>query len=173
VRGPGAAPAAAVTCLLALRPGSAETLGMTVSRLLVVVVAFACAACGAAKLQTVSLTNQTSRAIEAIYVYKTGAADHGAPRGGLAPGASTEVKVAPGNVDVLARSAKVIIDEHTRDQPTASQSLEVTGPLHVIFYDAGGTPPPGLDRPGVIGVAFILPTARPAPPADPTPAPAP
>ena len=115
----------------------------------------------AAKLQTISLVNKTDRPIEALYVYPTGAADHGASHGKLAPNASTQVQVKPGHVDVLAVSAKLQLDEHTRDQPTASQSLEVTGPLQVIFYDTTAKPT-GLERPGVIGVSFII--TKPAPP---------
>jgi hypothetical protein len=126
-----------------------------------IIIAVALSAC-AAKLQTVSLVNKTDRAIEAIYIYPLGAADHGASHGGLAPNASTQVAVKPGHVEVMAVSAKVKIDEHTRDQPTASQGLELAGPTQVIFYDAAA-PPAGIDRPGVVGISFILPVAKPAP----------
>ena len=122
----------------------------------------ACVTACAAKLQTVSLVNKTERPIEAIYIYPLGAADHGASRGSLAPSASTQVAVKPGHVEVLAVSAKVKIDEHTRDQPTATQGLELTGPIQVIFYDAAAKPP-GVDRPGVIGVSFVFPAPKPAP----------
>ena len=121
-------------------------------------VALLLSAC-AAKLQTVSLVNKTDRAIEAIYIYPLGSSDHGASHGGLAPNATTQIGVKPGHVEVMAVSAKVTIDEHTRDQPTASQGLELTGPTQVFFYDAAA-PPPGIDRPGVVGVSFILPAPK-------------
>lgn len=125
-------------------------------------VILACVSACAAKLQTVSLVNKTARPIEAIYIYPIGATDHGASRGSLAPDASTQVSIKAGNVEVMALSAKVKIDEHTRDQPTATHGLELTGPLQVIFYDVTSKPP-GLDRPGVIGVSFTLPAPKPAP----------
>ncbi len=109
------------------------------------------------------LVNRTDRQIEAVYVYPTGAADHGASRGALAPAGSAQVKVKAGRTSVLALSAKLKLDEHTRDQPSASQDLELTGPVEVIFYDAGDKPP-GLERPGVFGVAFQIPHAPPPPP---------
>lgn len=111
------------------------------------------------------LTNRTSRPIEAVYVYPTGAADHGASRGSLAPAATTQIKVPAGRTSVLAVSAKLQLDERTRDQPSASQDLEITGPVQILFYDTGDKPP-GLEKPGVFGVAFQLPKAA-APPPDP------
>ena len=129
------------------------------------ILVLALTACGAAKMQTLSIVNKTDRPIEALYVYPTGAVDHGASRGKLAPNASTQIQVKSGHVDVLALSAKLQLDEHTRDQPTASQSLEVTGPLEVIFYDTTAKPA-GLERPGVIGVSFII--TKPAPPPAPS-----
>jgi hypothetical protein len=124
----------------------------------------ALAACGGASYQTMHLVNRTDRAIEAIYVYPTGAADHGASRGGLAPSASTQLQVRAGRTSVLALSAKLKIDEHTRDQPSASQDLEISGPTEIVFYDAAGDKPPGLERPGVFGIAFQLPKPAPPPP---------
>jgi hypothetical protein len=104
-------------------------------------------------MQTLQLVNKTSRPIDAVYLYPPGAADHGAPRAKLAPNATAQVQVKAGRVEVLAVSAKVELDEHTRDVPSASQDLEVTGPAEVVFYDNEAAPP-GLDRPGVFGVAF-------------------
>jgi hypothetical protein len=130
-------------------------------RLILTLVVVAVTAC-AAKLQTVSLVNKTDRAIEAIYIYPLGASDHGASHGGLAPNATTQVAVKPGHVEVMALSAKVKIDEHTRDQPTASHGIELGGPIQVIFYDAA-SPPPGIDRPGVVGISFVLPAPKPQP----------
>lgn len=117
-------------------------------------VALAVPAC-APHLQTLELENDTPRVIEALYVYPSGAANHGPSRGSLAPNASTTLHVKPGNVAVLAESAMVKLDETTRDKPTASSEVELTRPLHVVFYDRGHAPAE-LSRQDVIGVEFIL-----------------
>ena len=119
------------------------------------------AGCGGAAMQTLSIVNKTDRPIEAFYIYPTGAANHGASRGTLAPGASTKVELKSGGVEVMAVSAKLKFDEHHRDQPTASQGIELTHPVEVIFYDSDQQVP-GLDRPNVIGVSFVI--NKPAPP---------
>jgi hypothetical protein len=106
-------------------------------------------------LQTLELRNDTPRVIEALYVYPSGAENHGPSRGSLAPNASTTLHVKPGHVAVLAESAMVKLDETTRDKPTASSELELTRPLHVVFYDRGNAPAE-LSRQDVIGVEFIL-----------------
>ena len=124
----------------------------------------ACAACGAPALQTVRIENHTTRAIEELYVYPAGAANPGKSRGTLAPGATTQVAVKPGDIEVRARSAKIQIDQTTRDVPEASQELEIHGPAEVVLYDAD-SPPPGLNRPGVFGIAFVL--RKPQPPPEP------
>jgi len=121
------------------------------------------AACGA-PLQTVQIVNRTNRAIEEVYVYPSGAADHGRSRGQLQPNGATQVQVKPGFVEVLAVSAKLQVDEHTRDRPSASQGVEVHGPVQVVFYDEASKPA-GLDRPGVFGVAFVIPKPKPPEPA--------
>jgi hypothetical protein len=118
-------------------------------------------ACGGGALQTISLSNQTPRTIKELYVYPIGS-DKGKSRGSLAPSASTTVQMPKGNVEVRAVSELIIIDEHTRDTPTASQALELVGPLKVIFFD-GPTKPAALDNPGVIGISFILSEKKPAP----------
>ena len=127
-------------------------------------VAFALALAGCAgPSYQMQIVNHTGRKIEALYVYPTGAAEHGASRGTLAPAASTQVTVKQGRTSVLAVSAKLQVDEHTRDQPSASQDLELTGPVQIVFYDVGDKPP-GLDKAGVFGVAFQIPHAPPPPP---------
>ncbi len=134
------------------------------------VVAAALVAC-ATPSHTLQIVNRTSRPIEQVYVYRAGAADHGASRGSLAPNASMAVQVKAGNVEVYALSAKLKVDEHTRDQPSASQDLEIKGPAQVVFYDAGSKPA-DVDRPGVFGVAFTLPrppAPKPAEPEQPEP----
>src|SRR5689334_11556040 len=117
--------------------------------------AIACtlAACGSTAHHTLTLVNRTERAIEQVYIFPTGSADHGASRATLAPNATAKVDVSAGNVDVLAVSAKVQVDEHTRERRTATQTLEVRGPLEVVFHDSNQTPP-GLGRAGTIGVVF-------------------
>ena len=138
-----------------------------------IVSSVAVAACGP-ELQTVTLVNQTNRAIERVFVYPVGAADHGPSRGALAAGASTTVRLKPGPIEVLGESAKVKIDEHTRDVPQASQQMELRAPLKVVFYDEGAAPA-GLGAPGVFGIAFQLlkpkPAEAPAPDGDPGVAP--
>jgi hypothetical protein len=125
-------------------------------------VAFALPACGGgAQLQTVSLVNQTERTIKEFYVFPAGAKDKGPSRGSLAPNAGAKVQIAAGNVEVYAISETVKIDEHTRDTPTASQGLEVRGPLEVIFFD-GANKPAAVNKPGVIGVSFIVSDKKPA-----------
>jgi hypothetical protein len=129
------------------------------------------AGCGA-PLQNVQITNRTNRTIEQLYVYPQGAADHGASRATLAPNGSVQVQVKPGFVEVYAVSAKLQVDEHTRDRPSASQDIEIRGPAEVVFYDLDQKPT-GLERPGVFGVAFTLPKPKPAPAPAPEPEAAP
>jgi len=107
------------------------------------------------QLQNVQITNRTTRQIESVYVYPLGSPDHGPSRGSLAPNGSTSLSLRPGNLEVLAVSAKVTIDEHTRDKPSVSRGFELHGPMQVIFYDADAKPPE-VDNPGVIGVPFTL-----------------
>jgi hypothetical protein len=115
-------------------------------------VVLALAACSP-QLQTVQLVNKTARPIEQVFVYPIGSPDHGPSRMALAPNASQSLQLAPGNLEVMAVSAKITIDEHTRDRPMVTGGLELHGPMQVIFYDADAKPPE-VDRPGVIGVPF-------------------
>ncbi len=123
-------------------------------------------ACGGVQLQTVSLINQTDRTIKELYVYPAGSKDKGPSRGTLAPTAGTTVSIKAGNVEVYAVSETVKLDDHHRDTPTASQSLELRGPLQVIFYD-NNNKPAGVDRPNVVGVSFIV-AGKPKPDAEPS-----
>ncbi len=113
--------------------------------------------------QTVQLVNRTNRVIEQIYIYPSGAAEHGASRGSLAPDATTAVKIRSGNVEVLAISHKVRIDDTTSETRTATQTLELTAPLQLVFHDSTQTPSE-LARPGTLGVTFEI-IAPPPPPA--------
>jgi hypothetical protein len=145
-------------------------------RLAVVISLTLLTACGGASHQ-ISIRNASSRPIEELYVYPTGSA-RGTSRGQLAPNASTAVKMKGGSVSVTAISAKIHIDEHTRDKPTAEQTVELTAPVELVFYDDGAAPP-GIEKKGVIGVAFQIPKPAPKPdepttqPAEGDPAPAP
>jgi hypothetical protein len=128
------------------------------------VMTLALAACGGgAAMQTITFVNKTPRPIAELYIYPAGAAAHGASRGGLAPNGTTKIDVKAGNVEVLAVGAKVDIDEHTRDVPTASSAIELRVPTQVIFFDAAQRPAE-VDKPNTIGVAFTLTSARNAAP---------
>jgi len=128
------------------------------------------AACGGAQLQTLQIVNKSARPIQELYVYPVGSTNHGTSRGSVAPNSQTEVKVPAGNVEVLAVSSKLQVDEHTRDQPSASGDLELHGPAQVIFFDEGNKPA-GIDRPGVFGFEFVIPKSKAPPAGDDQPSP--
>lgn len=109
------------------------------------------AACGA-PMQSVRITNATDRPIEELYLYPLGAAAHGPSRGPLAPGASLTLEHAPGNLELYAVSARVQLEEHTRERRAASTALELAHALEVVLYDVGAKPA-ALAR-GAIGVVF-------------------
>jgi hypothetical protein len=131
-----------------------------VIRLLACVVALA--ACSAS-YQPVKLVNRSPRVIEEIYVFPSGAANHGASRAKLLPGGSATVSVKSGNVDVLAVAAKERIDDTQSETKTATQTLELRGPLELVFHDSDQTPP-DLTRKGTVGLTFRASTPPPAPP---------
>lgn len=112
----------------------------------------ACGGAGGVKYQMLHVVNTTDRAIDQLYVYPFGAADHGASRGKLAPGASVDLSIPAGNVEILGVSALMQVGT-LRDRPSASKAIELTGPAAVVFYDADHKPV-GLERPGIFGVAF-------------------
>ncbi len=117
--------------------------------------------------QTIHLVNRTPRAIEAVYIYPTGAANHGTSRGALAPNAAIDVKVKQGNVDVLAIGAKEKIDAVQSERKEATQTLELRGPLELVFHDSNQRI---VEKPGTIGVVFRViepPAAAPEPDAPP------
>jgi len=114
-------------------------------------------------LHTITLVNQTDRAIESIHVYPTGSADQGSSRGTLAPNATIEVKQAAGNVDITAASAKVKIDDKTNEKRTASGTIPLTGPARVIFHDSNKPSPPALNQPNTYGVTFRVDEPEPEP----------
>ena len=116
------------------------------------------AACGGPALHQVQLVNKTPRTIAEIYIFPTGATDHGASRGSLAPNASSTVKVRAGNVDVLGVSEKIRVGDTHNETRTATQTLELKGPLELVFHDSDQTPP-DVQREKTIGVVFRTPPA--------------
>lgn len=127
------------------------------------------------------LVNQTSRPIEQIFIYPRGATSRGPSWGALAPGARTTVKLAEGNFELVAVSAKRRIDATFSETPEATTQLELredlaSTPRRLIFHDASETPA-GVDQPGTLGVSFMISAPEPAPaeaaPADAAPPQAP
>lgn len=110
------------------------------------------AACGGTSYQ-VTLVNKTSRPITEVFIFATGSANHGVSRGALAPDATLTVKVKAGNVDVLAISEKIKVNDTQTETRTATQTLELKRATSLVFHDSTQTPP-GLDQPGTIGVVF-------------------
>ncbi len=118
--------------------------------------------CGGAAMQTVRLVNRTDRTIEAVYIYPTAAADHGASRAKLAPNAETKVPVPAGNVDVLGVMEKVRVDATQSETRRATETIELRGPAVVVFHEADAHPAE-LNLPGAFGVTFRQTPAPPAP----------
>jgi len=112
---------------------------------------------------TIRLVNRSDRAIEQVFIYPTGSKDHGASRATLAPNASADVKMKAGNVDVEAVSAKVRIDEKTKERRTASGTIELKGPAEVIFHDSNQPPPPEVRKPNAHAITFRVDDPPPEP----------
>ena len=123
-------------------------------------------------MHEVQLVNKSPRPITEVYVYPMGASDRGASKGTIAPEAKLVVKVKAGNVDFLAVSQRVKVDDKQSEVRTASQTLELKSPTVLVFHDSTQTVP-GLDKPGTIGVQFQVPpeAATEAPAEAPAPAP--
>ena len=132
------------------------------------VIVLALAGCGGAAMHEVQIVNKSPRPITEVYVFPTGAANHGASKGTIAPEAKMVVKVKAGNVDILAVSQRVKVDDKQSEVRTASQTLELKSPTVLVFHDSTQSVP-GLDKPGTIGVEFQVPpeAEAPAPAADP------
>ena len=113
-------------------------------------------ACGGTQVHTVTLVNKTDRVIEEVFIYPTGSQQQGASRARLEPDGSTQVPIAAGNIDVRAVSAKIQIDATTRDRPTATLTVQLRGPMQLVFHDSTQQPP-GLDNPDTLGVVFRAP----------------
>lgn len=134
-----------------------------------VLIALALAGCGGAAMHEVQLVNKSPRPITEVYVFPMGASNHGASKGTIAPEAKLVVKVKAGNVDILAVSQRVKIDDKQTEVRTASQTLELKAPTVLVFHDSTQTVP-GLDKPGTIGVEFQVPPEAEAPAPAPDPA---
>lgn len=128
--------------------------------------------CAGHAQQTVTLVNRTPRAIEEVYIYPQGAADHGKSRAALQPNGSATVQVPQGNVEILGVSAKFQLDAHTRDRPSANVDVELKAPAQIVFYD-DGSQPAEVSRPGVFGVVFQMPKSNAPPEHAPDPSPEP
>lgn len=134
-----------------------------------VLIVLALAGCGGAAMHEVQLVNKSPRPITEVYVFPMGASNHGASKGTIAPEAKLVVKVKAGNVDILAVSQRVKIDDKQTEVRTASQTLELKAPTVLVFHDSTQTVP-GLDKPGTIGVEFQVPPEAEAPAPAPDPA---
>jgi hypothetical protein len=128
------------------------------------------AACGGPAMHNVQLVNKSPHKVAEIYVYAPGAANHGASRGTLAPGASTNVKLKAGNHEILVVSEKIYLNDKVRDVYQASSTIQLVRPLLMIIHDADKTPP-DLQNKDAIGITF-QPRAMPKEP-EPAPAPVP
>jgi hypothetical protein len=126
------------------------------------------AACGGGALQNVRFVNKTQFTIAEVYVYSVGSPNHGASRGKLAPGATLDVKMKAGNIEVLGISEKIQINDKLRDVRQASTTIQLQRPAQMIFHDSD-QPPPDLKNKDVFGAAFQLPAAK----KEPEPAPEP
>jgi hypothetical protein len=125
------------------------------------------AGCYPPKFQTITMTNQTPRVIEAVYVYPVGARSQGASRGKIAPAGTLEVKTKQGNVEVRAVAAEERVGNE-RENKEATQVLELTKHADIVFPDSNQHV---AMKPGAVGVVFtILPPKEP-PHEDPGPAP--
>ena len=133
--------------------------------------ALALVAC-APKLHEVRLVNNTPRTIEEVFLFAPGSANHGASRAKLAPNASVAVKFPAGNVEVLAVSEKIKVDETHRETMSASSVIQLKTAVELVFHDSNQPPPP--DRPGLHAITFRLSEPPPSPTApDPEVTPAP
>lgn len=114
---------------------------------------------------TLTLVNQSPRAIEAIYIFPRGNPARGTSWTSLAPGATTTVKIREGQFELVAVSAKRRIDERYSETPQASTLLEVRGDQKLVFHDADQVPT-GVGAPGTLGVTFVISAPEPTPAPD-------
>jgi len=147
-----------VTGIARRRADFGDHRGMRAALLLFVV------ACGGPSTHPVTLVNQTPRTIAEVFVYPPGAANHGASRGSLAPGASLVIKVRGGNVEFLAISEKVKVTQTESETKQASSTIQLVKPVQLIFHDSD-QPAPAFENKTQIGVTFRV--SKPPPVAEP------
>jgi hypothetical protein len=119
----------------------------------VLVIAFACAACGGTAMHNVQLVNKSPRTIAEVYVFTPGSQNHGASRGSLAPGATMNVQLKKGNHEILAVSEKIYLNDTTRDVYQASSTIQLVRPTLLIVHDADQAVP-DLQKKDAIGITF-------------------
>lgn len=128
----------------------------------------AVAACGGPATHRVTLVNQTPRTIAEVFVFSPGAANHGASKGSLAPGASLVIQVRGGNVEFLAVSEKVKVNQTESETKQASSTIQLVKPVQLIFHDSD-QPPPAFERKDQIGVTFRVDKKPESPPEEAAP----
>ena len=111
------------------------------------------AACGGGKQYTVSFVNQTPRGIAQVFVFPPGSTNHGTSRGKIAPQGTLSVNVKGGGLEVLAISDRVELDDHKHETKQASSTIEVHGPVQVLFHDSD-QPGPAQSQKSVFDVTF-------------------
>ncbi len=134
-------------------------------RLLVIVLSLV--GCGGAATHQVTLVNKTPRTIAELYLFPAGAANRGASRGSLAPNASMTIQVKAGNVEVLAISEKVRVNQTESETKQAGSTIQLVRPVSLIFHDSDQAAPP-FEAKDQIGVAFRV-TKEPEPAPEPAP----
>jgi hypothetical protein len=120
-------------------------------RALPLVIAFA--ACGGPVLHEVRLVNQSPRTIAEVYLFPLGSANRGPSRGSLAPNATLAVKIRAGNVEIVAISEKVRVNQTESETKQASSTIQLVRPVSLIFHDSDQPAPPFEDK-SAIGVTF-------------------
>lgn len=136
-----------------------------------ILILFIVGACGGLKKYPVSFVNQTPRGIAELFVFPVGATDHGASRGKIAPQATFSISVKGGGYEVLAISDRVELDDHKHETKQASSTIEVHGPVQVLFHDSD-QPGPARSQKSVFDVTFEV-TKPPVTPEPDAPPPAP
>lgn len=120
------------------------------------------AACGGPAVHNVQLVNKTPRTIAELYVFPAGSRNHGASRGSLAPNATLAIKVKGGNVEVLAISEKIKVNQTESETRQASSVIQLVKAVSLIFHDSDQPAPPFEDK-SSIGITFRVPKEPEAP----------
>jgi len=104
---------------------------------------------------TLTLVNASPRPIESVFIYPMGMTNRGTSWAEIAPGGTTTVKIRSGNFELVAVSAKRNIEDHLRERPEATTTLELKSDQKLVFHDEGQAPP-GVDTKGTLGVTFMI-----------------